>query len=329
MTRPFILEIVEPLAAKHGIALNPDPRAEHICMVYPDGRVRRLCRHVFDLNLAAAADMARVKAWSLSFLRAAGFPVPEFDFFFENAWAERHGTSKNEDSALAYAEGLGYPLVLKPSCLSLGQGVHMVSSAAALRDAIPRVTRLDPMFLIQRLAHGQEYRVVVFDGQIRLTYRKSPLDVAGDGSRTLRELLEERVGRLDAARGHLELDPGDPRIDSYLDAVGLCRESVPAAGEVIQVGLTANYNSGGTLRDAVDELPQDVAAAAIDMTRCAGLRLAGLDIMVEPPGRGPSRYQLIEVNAAPMFEGYARLGPVQRERVHELVESIMLAMGRD
>lgn len=325
----FLFDLVAPLARKHGIRFLNDPESEArdaAKLVYPDGTVRFLFKHWFDLNSAGAADMARVKAWSLHFLRRHGFPVPEFDYFFENGWAAEHDTGKNEAAAAAYAARLGYPLVVKPSCMSFGKGVHIVPGPEALEDTLRLVVALDPMFLVQRLARGTEYRIVVFDGAVRLAYRKAPFKVTGDGVRTVQDLVLERAQALRAGGTHAELEVDDPRIDSYLSSIGLTRGSVPAPGERVQVGLTANYRSGGQLSEARGLLPEHVARVAVEITRCAGLRLTGLDVLVEEE-RGPEApYHVIEVNGSPMFEGYAGLGPEQRQRVEAMVEDILLAM---
>lgn len=296
-------------------------------LVYPDGKVRYMHWSWFSINSEASKEVARLKPLSLTFMREAGISVPEFEAFFFNAWAEEHGTTRNEDAAAEYADRLGYPVILKPSSKSQGKGVKLVGSRQHLLSSLPSLVRIDPMFVIQRYVTGTEFRVVVFDGAVHLAWTKAPLTVVGDGDKDIRKLVDARVAEMQAVGLHVETARAAPGIDSFLAAKGLTMASVPAAGAAVQVGVAAGYLMGGVLAEGLHLLPERVRQAAIEITRLAGLRLAGLDIIVPPEGGpDPEPYYLIEINAGPSFEGYLKTGPDATAKVEALAERILLAM---
>lgn len=325
-----IQNVVREVAPDLGVRVTPVPGYRGaIRLDFPDAsRPVLLFWHYFDLNTSAAVDLARVKGWVQTFLREAGFSVPEFEVFFEDDWAARHLTDRNVAAAAAYAARLGYPLVIKPSCRSMGQGVHIVTSSQELQARIKEVTAMDQMFLVQRYVRGTEYRVVVLDDEVKLAYQKAPFRVVGDGTRTCQELIQERISALLAQGYGVSIQPGDNRIDSFLASQGLERGTVLPAGQTCQVSLTAGFVSGGELREGFNRIPAHVRDVAPRIVKQAGMRYAGLDIIV-PDDRQPGEpaYYVLDVNSGPVLGDYARLGEEQFGRVRDLVRSLVMALG--
>ncbi|MNK23022.1 Cyanophycin synthetase [compost metagenome] len=319
----FLLEQTLPIAERLGLGVriltDPAPALE---LRYPNGEVRHLYHCWPDINPAAAARAAAMKAWSLHFLKEAGVSVPDFACFGKQAWAEAHMPGRDEAAAIAYAETLGFPVVLKPCTLSYSQGVHLVASAEEMRRRLPEVTAQDPMFLVQRYVRGREYRVVVLDGRIELVFEKSPVKVRGDGLRTLGSLLESHLAALRAQGHEAEITAEDSRFDSFLGASGRTRADVPARGEEVQLSLAAGLISGGEVAEA-DSFPGELHGEMLAIAREAGLRYAGIDVILN--AEGP---HLIEINAYPGNGGYAALSAESLTRVQELTARLVEAMRR-
>ncbi len=321
----FLHEVAPDLCARHGIRWMPWPERPHMVqLTYPDGAVRHVVKNRLDLNPAGAAELARVKPYSLYYLHEAGLAVPAFDFFFASEWAERHANPRHEAAAKAYAESLGYPLVLKPATQSWGLGVHLVTDTADLERLLPEVTEIDPMFMLQRRVSGTEYRVVVFDGELELIYAKTAPAVVGDGHRSLRSLIADHFAARAAAGAELAIEDEDPRFAHFLRAQGWDMEAVVPAGERVQVGLPAGFHSGGSLAEA-REFPEAARQFCRAAARASGLRLVGLDVFLTGDPAEP--FWLIEVNAFPGLDGYASIGDAQRRKAEDLVERLILAMG--
>ena len=134
--------------------------------------------------------------------------------------------------------------------------------------------------------------------------RREPARVVGDGVHTIAELVE--IVNLDPRRGE---DHATSLSKIHLDAIslavladqGLTPQSVPAAGQPVNVRRNANLSTGGTAIDVTDRVHPEVAARAIDAAQMVGLDVAGVDVVATEINR-PLETQsgvIVEVNAAP------------------------------
>jgi len=134
------------------------------------------------------------------------------------------------------AEGIDYPIALKPDTGERGQGVAIVRSAAEARAYLEDCPLPVPV-IAQEFAGGVEYGVFYVRhpdaerGEIISITRKQTITVEGDGRRTLEELILEHPRGLRNApyflRRHQE---------------GLA--SVPELGERIALGISAPIAGG-------------------------------------------------------------------------------------
>lgn len=328
----YLGRTVQELCARHGITVRILPRSRG-CMElrFPDGQVRHVEQHRLGLNTAAATEMSRVKPWGLHFLRSAGVRIPEFDCFFRDDEASRLGSAHTEAAALEYARTLGYPVVIKPATLSYGRGVVLANDDEEARRLVSAVATLDAQFMVQRFVRGNEYRVVVLDGEVKLAYRKFPFTVIGDGRRSIDALVADRLDTLARQGSEVTIPPTSGSFDRMLRSSGRSRTDVLAPEEALKVGFTAGVQWGGYLEDHLDVVPAAAREVAGAIAHKAGLRFCGLDLMLEAGGDpdDPAAYCLIETNSSPSFDIYADLGPLQHQRAVATIESALLAMAQD
>jgi cyanophycin synthetase len=131
-----------------------------------------------------------------------------------------------------------------------------------------------------------------------------PARVIGDGTHTLRELIE--IENRDPRRGvgHTKILtrlPIDEYTESYLAEQGRSLDAVPAKDEVVLLRPTANLSTGGTSLDRTDEIHPANATACEMAAGAIGLDVAGIDVMtadISVPFRDNGAV-IIEVNAAP------------------------------
>ncbi len=129
-------------------------------------------------NAVAAAEAARDKHTMRTLLKAAGQPTPRFHKF----------TLDQSPSAIiaAVAAEIGYPCVVKPTCLSGSRGVIRANNAAELAAALARVSALlrglgQADILIESFIPGREYALEGLLSAGRLTVlaifdKPDPLD---------------------------------------------------------------------------------------------------------------------------------------------------------
>jgi cyanophycin synthetase len=215
------------------------------------------------------------------------------------------GVAADLERAVALAEEVGYPVILKPLAANQGRGISpRLADEAALRAAWAGVQEFPPPLVIERYAEGRDHRVVVVNGRVVAVTERVPAHVVGDGRRTIRALVAE-VNR-DPRRGHghshvLTFIPLDAVTEHFLALGGRTLDAVPAAGERVVLRPTANLSTGGTSIDRTDDIHPDNVTACEMAAGVIGLDIAGLDILT-PDISVPFHENgavIIEVNASP------------------------------
>jgi len=246
---------------------------------------------------AIAVDIASDKSLTNQLLSAAGLPVP------------REEVVEDEEAAVAAADRLGYPVVVKPLDGNHGRGVGLdLRDAAAVRAHFPEALRQSRAgdVVVESFVAGNDYRVLVVGGRLAAVAERVPASVVGDGQRTIRELVE--LANADPRRGigH-EKVLTRIRLDDAAEAVvagqGLALEAVPAPGRRVKLALTGNMSTGGTSIDRTAEAHPDNVEIAETAARIVGLDVAGIDFIC-PDISEPVRETggaIVEVNAAPGF----------------------------
>jgi cyanophycin synthetase len=244
-----------------------------------------------------AVDIASDKSLTNQLLSAAGLPVP------------RAEVVEDEDEAVAVAERLGYPVVVKPLDGNHGRGVGLnLRDAEAVRAHFPEAKRQSRRgdVVVETFITGNDYRVLVIGGKLAAVAQRVPASVTGDGEHSVRELVE--IANADPRRGighekvltRIRLDEAAATL---VAEQGLGLDEVPAAGRWVKLALTGNMSTGGTSIDRTMEAHPDNVEIAETAARVVGLDIAGIDFIC-PDITEPVRETgggIVEVNAAPGF----------------------------
>ena len=255
--------------------------------------LRRIQATLTDHTSAIAVEVAQDKDETKRVLEAIGLPVP-------------HGNvATTADEAVELAQEIGFPVILKPLDLSHGRGISpRLVDEAAVRDAWHRASDFSERLIVEQFAEGRDHRVLVIGGKVVAAAERVPAHVVGDGSHSVRELID--IANKDPRRGvghtkvltRLECDAAAVE---FLARSGLTLDSVPANGDHVLLSATANLSTGGTSIDRTDEIhPSNVTACEM-AAGVVGLDIAGIDV-ITPDISVPFRENgaaIIEVNAAP------------------------------
>ncbi len=262
---------------------------------------------------ALGVDIAGDKVLAKQFLDRAGIPVPD------------GVVAHSEAEAVQALERLGEPVVIKPrngnhgKCVSVGvrtrdQAEHAYRRAAAGAGSAA--------VIVESYVPGNDYRVLVVDGQVIAAAQLKPPVVTGDGARSIGDLIDAQ--NADPRRG-----PGHSRVLTkiavddvalaHLAASGLGLSSVPGAGQQVSLRRNGNLSTGGTSADVTAVVHPDVAELCRRAAVAAGLDICGIDIRTADigaplfpaglrPDGGPGaprlaghreRVAVIEINACP------------------------------
>jgi len=255
--------------------------------------LRRIQATLTDHTSAIAIEIAQDKDDTKRVLEAIGLPVP-------------HGAvATSEDEAVGLAQETGFPVILKPLDLSQGRGISdRLTDEAAVRAAWAHASQYSDHVIVEQFAEGRDHRVLVIGGKVVAVAERKPAHVVGDGTHTVRELID--LANQDPRRGvgHTKVLTRlacDETTIEYLARSGLSLDSVPDAGRTVFLRATANLSTGGTAIDRTDEVhPSNVTACEM-AAGVVGLDIAGIDV-ITPDISVPFRENgaaIIEVNAAP------------------------------
>jgi D-alanine-D-alanine ligase-like ATP-grasp enzyme len=282
-----------------------------------------------DLNPTGASDVARDKDFANFFMARMGYPiVPDSKAFYAPEWAQAIGsTDHGIDDAYRHARALGFPVIVKPNSGSQGVGVALVHNRREFYRAVRAVFKRDRIVLVQQHVIGADYRLVVLDTEVISAYKRIALNVVGDGRSTIGELLDVKQEQFNASSRDTRINVDDPRIATKLRHQGLSLRSVVAKGQRVYLLDNANLSTGGDSVDVSEHVHPSFKKLAVQLTRDMGLRLCGVDMIVEGDiTKKPEAFWILEINAAPGLDHYTRIGKAQAQIVENLYLKVLKHM---
>ncbi|WP_084596929.1 cyanophycin synthetase [Nocardioides aequoreus] len=244
-----------------------------------------------------AVDIASDKDLTTKLLAAAGLPVPKQD------------SVRSADQAVRVAERIGYPVVVKPLDGNHGRGVCLdLQDADAVREAFPVAEEQSRRgwVIVESFVTGRDYRCLIIDGRMAAIAERVPASVTGDGTSTVRDLVDLTNADPRRGVGHekvLTRIKVDAAAEEVLASQGHTLDSVPSEGETVKLALTGNMSTGGISIDRTFEAHPENVEIAEEAARMVGLDIAGIDFIC-PDITEPVRETggaICEVNAAPGF----------------------------
>jgi D-alanine-D-alanine ligase-like ATP-grasp enzyme len=296
-------------------------------ITYASGAKRYFRNTSIDLNTLGASEVAKDKDYSNFFMKRMGYKTIPGQTFFEKRWAEKIGSTRTLEAACVYAKHAGYPLIVKPNSGSQGRAVALVHTEQELIRGLKRVFRIDRVALVQKPVKGKDYRIVVLDDAVISAYERIPLYVVGDGFSNISALLRAKAADFVRSGRDTELSHTDPRMFAKLAQSGRSSRSVPKRDERVHLLDNANLSTGGDAVDVTNVIHRDVAALAVKLTKDMGLRLCGVDLMIDGDITKPlNKYFILEINSAPGLDHYVTSGRAQRNIVEDMYRQVLVHM---
>ena len=242
---------------------------------------------------AVAEAIAQDKELTKQLLHAAGVAVPT------------GRPVADEDDAWAAAQEIGLPVVVKPQDGNQGKGISVnLNSEEQVRKAYQVAVSFFDDIMVERYLPGHDWRLLVIGDKLIAAARRDPPLVVGDGTHTVRQLVDivnSDPRRSDGHATSLTKIRFDEIALARLAEQGYTADSVPERGVRVVLRNNANLSTGGTATDVTDDVHPELAAAAVAAAQTVGLDIAGIDVVcdtmlkpLEDQGGG-----IVEVNAAP------------------------------
>lgn len=325
--QPILGTLFKKLAPRIGAKVVMEPDWGIVGQVtFKNGRRRYFRYSSSDLNPLGASEIAKDKDYANFFMKRMGYPTVQGEAFYSDEWAAMIGSPRNTRAAFRFAKQLGFPVIVKPNSGSQGGNVQLVHSEKEFLRGLKAIFRRDRIALVQRRVSGKDYRIVVLDDKIISAYERIPLNVIGEGRSSILSLLKKKQREFHASSRDTQLKLDDPRIHIKLKHQKLTLRSVPARGQQVFLLDNANLSTGG---DAVEvrKIHPEFERFAIKLTEDMGLRMCGVDLMVDGTlEEKPKKFWVLEANAAPGLDHYARSGKAQEKIVEEMYLKVLKSL---
>lgn len=257
---------------------------------------RRIQASQTDGTNILAIEYAGDKEGTKALLRAANIPVPQGEVIYR---------LKDIDDAVNVVGG--FPIVLKPLDGNHGRGITLNIQGWHQAEAAYDMAKAESKFggvIVERFHEGNDYRVLVVNGQVVAVAQRVPAHVIGDGRSTIEELVEETNRDPRRGNGHenvLTRIDIDQQAEDILATQNLRLDSIPDQGEVCYLRATANLSTGGIAIDCTDEIHPENRWLAERATKLVGLDIAGIDITASDISKPLREINgvIVEINAAP------------------------------
>lgn len=300
-TKPLSTVLLERNALAYGLQTQ---RVGSLDFVARDGRGHSVGfnRTGSSLNSRSAAPLTGNKHSTRLLLERAGVPAPR----------GRRFSFADQESAVEYAEMIGYPVVFKPLSGMEGKGVVTgIRSAEDLRWAFESVrgTRFEKDdLLVEEHVDGETYRVVVVEGKavsILIARRGS---IVGDGNSTVSTLIANRQ-KMREQNPHLMGRPIkiSEQTERLLGQQGYGLEDVVPTGERVYFTFGSNTHQGGEPSQVLDIAhPSIIDASERAAKALPGLGFAGVDFIIPDieASLDSQRAAICEINSVPAADSH-------------------------
>ncbi len=226
----------------------------------------------------------------------------------------------------------GKPVVIKPNQTNFGLGITILkenTDEETFRRAVDIAFEYDTTILIEEFIAGREFRIFVIGDEVVGILHRVPANVTGDGTKTIRELVE--LKNQDPLRGKGYRTPLEKiRLEEaeaiFLKQQGKNFETIPAAGEVVYLRENSNISTGGDSIDYTDDIPDFYKQIAVRAAKALNVVITGLDMIIPDVSAEATNdnYAIIELNFNPAIHIHCH--PFKGKN-RKLNEKLMDALG--
>ncbi|MEJ0053615.1 MAG: cyanophycin synthetase [bacterium] len=328
---PGITELLLKIAPKIGAKVLIEPEWGYVGQIaFRSGRKRYFRFSSVDVNTLGASEVAKDKDFANFFMKHMGYPIVKGKTFFRDDWAETIRSKRKITAAYRYARRLGFPVIVKPNSGSQGKAVCLARTKRQFYRGMRATFEVDKVALVQIPVSGKDYRIVVLDREIISAYYRVPLSVVGNGKASVAALLKSKQKEFRRAGRDTAIRADDPRIAEKLEHQGLSFASVLRKDQKVFLLDNANLSTGGESEDVTESVHKEFRKIAVSLTRDMGLRLCGVDLMIDGDiSEPPKTYWVLEVNSAPGLDHYAKSGAAQNKIVEKMYTTVLKSLDRD
>lgn len=270
-----------------------------------------------------AQNIQRDKWSTNTVIEKLNLPMPK--------WQTVHSLSELESVWGDYDK----PVVIKPTGLTGGHGVvvgiNTLDEAKRAYKFAKEATQDKPRgewqkkIMIQEQVEGEDYRLLVIDGELEIATKRIPAFVIGDGDHTIEELVEitNQDPRREISNPAHILKPIkiDEPLKDCIKEQGYTLSSIPSQDVVVKVRKVASMSQGGITEDFTDLVSDEIKLIVETIAKSTHAFVLGVDVMCKDISKPLTKDNgaILEINTMP--ESYLNFFPVigkQRDYVADI-----------
>jgi len=258
-------------------------------------------------------------------MRERGDPVPEYTRF----------TAQTVENAVTLLARKPRPIVIKPeSGTGGGRGVTTgITTVGQLWKAVRLALCFDTHLIAEEQINGSSYRLLYLNGQFIDAIRRDPPVVVGDGTSTIRRLIQVENQRRLSSSSTLALSPllVDRDCVNWLSSQGVSLKTRPELGQITQVKKAVNENAAAQNHVVRDHVHASTISFASQLVQDLSVDFAGIDILCQDISQPLSVENglVSEINTTPgIHHHYLVHETDQSAPVAEIVLEHILATGQ-
>jgi len=207
------------------------------------------------------------------------------------------------------AKKIAWPCVVKPLDRGGGKGVTAaIYNMSALQKAFHHARQYTKgKIMVEAFVEGNDYRLMVVNGQLISAVQRVPPTVIGDGKKRIRDLVDElnkdRTNNL-VKSNYKRPVRLDSTVETQLALQKLTLDSIPEDRQQVFLRSNANLSTGGSAIDVFDSVHPEVKVFAEMISDSFGLGVSGIDYLTSDIKQSVrnSNGAFIEVNSMPGME---------------------------
>lgn len=205
--------------------------------------------------------------------------------------------TKGDDLNLTF----NHEVVVKPLDTNFGLGITICDGRD--RDAVVAgclsAFEYSEKILIEKFASGEEFRLLVIDGNVESVVTRKNANIIGNGETTIRQLIEEKNKSSLRSVGYktpLEKIAIDDDLIRVIESQGYTLESIVDLSVKVLLRDTSNVSQGGDSHEVFDVMPEKYKSEAVKAAAALGVKICGIDMIIDFEH---GHYTIIEANYNP------------------------------
>ena len=216
------------------------------------------------------------------------------------------GVAMTEKGALKLFRKLNAPVITKPNLGSRSRHTttHLGSEAEFLK-AFRKARQLSPWVVVEEELSGFVFRITLIGGKLAGALRREPPFVVGDGTSSVRALVErenKNPKRHDGVFHEIALDAD---ADAELMRQNLSWDAVPEQGRFVTLNQKVGRGQGGSNTEMLPKVHPDNVKLFEKLAKVLGDPLVGVDFImqdIEKPWMEQKLCGAIECNSLPFLD---------------------------